>query len=311
MGLVILERPEALEKAESFLGPQNYPWRSIHVYFSIAFVALVILYLILSWIWMRSKAPRLLLKGRAARLVLVVVVSLFVLSLFWARYSNAPETHEHYGVRAGSRGKAVAIEKTPYGQEESISIERGKESIVITTQMTLLNVEKATGIPAKDIADALGLPSNVMLNERLGQLRKGYPFALQEVEDVLTELLDKKESLHQARKEGEAPTRQEPDIQIKEAVKPREPLHEGHKQRFVRGRLAAVPSGILITGRMTFHDLEDITGIPARKIADELALPSNAPLYEHLGRLRKSYLFSMQDVRDAVASLMKKSGKEG
>ncbi len=70
--------------------------------------------------------------------------------------------------------------------------------------------------------------------------------------------------------------------------------------------MAEDTSGILITGRMTLYDIENETGVPARKIADKLGLPSNAPLNESLGRLRKRYLFTMQDVRDAVANLMKK-----
>jgi hypothetical protein len=124
-----------------------------------------------------------------------------------------------------------------------------------------------------------------------------------------TGFLDKKESLYQEKKKAEEiQLRKEPEIRIKikEKVRPKQPLHKEQKQRLTRGRMAAVPSGILITGKMTLYDLEDITGIPARKIADELGIPSNAYINEHLGRLRKRYLFSMQKVRDIVASLMKK-----
>ena len=47
-----------------------------------------------------------------------------------------------------------------------------------------------------------------------------------------------------------------------------------------------------------------------RKIADELGIPPHAPLNEQLGRLRKRYFFTMQQVRDVVASLMKKRKEE-
>ena len=70
--------------------------------------------------------------------------------------------------------------------------------------------------------------------------------------------------------------------------------------------MAEDTSGILITGRMTLYDIENETGIPARKIADKLGVPSNAPLNETLGRLRKRYFFTMQEVKDVVTSLMKK-----
>jgi len=65
-------------------------------------------------------------------------------------------------------------------------------------------------------------------------------------------------------------------------------------------------SGILITGRMTFYDIQEEAGIPARKIADKLGLPESTPLDENIGRLRRRFSFSIQDVRDAVADLMKK-----
>ena len=81
---------------------------------------------------------------------------------------------------------------------------------------------------------------------------------------------------------------------------------EEHEETLTRGRLAEVRSGILITGRMTLYDLEDKTGIPARKIADKLGLPSNAPLNETLGRLRKRYFFTIQEIKDVITSLMKK-----
>lgn len=81
---------------------------------------------------------------------------------------------------------------------------------------------------------------------------------------------------------------------------------ERDEEKLTKGRIAEDTSGILITGRMTLYDIEDETGVPARKIADKLDLPSNAPLNETLGRLRKRYLFTMQEVRDVVTSLMKK-----
>jgi len=309
MGLVIPKGPQASESAKYFLGFHRHQWGNIHFYLSIAFVVLVIIHLILSWSWIKGKARQLFQRGWATMLVFTTVVSLLVLFLFWAFYPKAPGAHEDYGVRARSRAKAVASEKSQSPQEERISIREGKDYIAITGQMTLLDVEKATGIPAREIADELGLPSKVSLDEPLGQLRKKYPFTIQEVRDVVTKLLNKKKSLTQEKKEPEE-TQIRKEQEIKKEVRPKELLREEHKQRLIRGRMAAVPSGILITGKMTLYDLEDTTGIPARKIADELGIPSNAPLSENLGRLRKRYLFTMQEVRNVVANLMKKKRKE-
>ena len=81
---------------------------------------------------------------------------------------------------------------------------------------------------------------------------------------------------------------------------------EEHEEKLTRGIRAEETSGILITGRMTLNDIEKETGIPARKIADKLGLPSNVPLDETLGRLRKSYGFTIQEARDVITSLLKK-----
>jgi hypothetical protein len=84
---------------------------------------------------------------------------------------------------------------------------------------------------------------------------------------------------------------------------------ERDEETLTRGRMAEDTSGILITGRMTLYDIEDKIGIPARKIAAKLGLPSNAPLDVTLSRLKKRYLFTMQEVRYVVTSLMKKNEK--
>jgi hypothetical protein len=311
MGLVIAKGPQSSESTKYFLGLHRHQWGNIHFYLSISFIVLVIIHLILSWSWIKGKARQLFHRGWAAALVLTTAVSLLVLFLFWAFYPKAPGAYEDYGVKAGSRVKAAAFEKSQYAQEEETSPEKGQDYTVITGQMTLLDVEKATGIPAREIADELGLPSNVPLDETLGQLRKKYPFTIQEVRGVVIELLNKKISITPEKKEPEeTQIRKEQEMKTKKEVRPKELLHKEQKQRLTRGRMATVPSGILITGRMTLSDLEDITGISARKIAEELGIPSNAPLEEHLGRLRRRYRFTMQEVRDAVAYLMKKKRKE-
>jgi hypothetical protein len=98
--------------------------------------------------------------------------------------------------------------------------------------------------------------------------------------------------------------------EMKEEQSLADPPEKEHEQKSARGLLAEDASGILISGQMTLFDIESKTGISAKRIADELNLPAGAPLNETLGRLRKRYLFTMQEVRDAVDSLMKKEKKE-
>jgi len=199
MGLVIPKGPTAAESAKYFLGLHRHQWGNIHFYLSIAFTALVIIHLILSWKWIKGKA-RQIFKGRwDTALIITAIASILVLFLFWSLFPKVPGAYEDHGIRAGERAKRQQLAK------------------------------------------------------------EGYPIPEEKEEEKLT-----------------------------------------------KGRMAEDTSGILITGRMTLYDIENETGIPARKIADKLGLPSNAPLNESLGRLRKRYLFTMQEVRDAIANLMKK-----
>jgi len=298
MGFVLPKGPKALESAKYFLRLHRHQWGNIHFYLSIAFVILVIIHLILSWSWIKGKARQIFKKGWGTVLILTAIVSILVLFLFWIFYPKVPGAYEDYGVRAGRIAKEKAFEETLYPQEEKIFLEGSQEYITITGKMTLLDVEKVTGIPARKIADELGLPSKVSLDETLGRLRKRYLFNLQDVRDITSELLSKKK-MHPEKKE---------EIQkIKEKEKQKELHPEEHEEKLTRGRMAEETSGILITGKMTIYDIERETGISARKIADKLGLPSKIALDETLGKLRKRYFFTMQDVRDVVASLMKKN----
>jgi len=297
MGLVIPKGPAAVEASKYFLGLHRHQWGNIHFYLSIAFVALVTIHLLLSWKWIKGKARQLFKKGWGTMLILTACVSLLIVVLFWALYPKVPGAYEDYGVGAGKKERQLRLQEEGYAtQKEFISPE--EDYILITGQMTLQEVESATGIPAKKLAAELGLPSRISLDETLGQLRKKYPFTLQEAREIISVLLERENAATEEKKEIP---------KIKKEEKHEEKQAEEHEEKITRGRRAEDQSGILITGRMTLYDLEEETGIPAHKIANKLGLPANAPLDETLGKLRKRYLFTMQEVRDVVTSLMKKA----
>ena len=80
--------------------------------------------------------------------------------------------------------------------------------------------------------------------------------------------------------------------------------HLEEEPKLTRGRNAEDASGILITGQLSLRDIERQTGISARRLAQRLGLSSATSLDQRLGRLRKTYDFSLQDVRDVLAELM-------
>ena len=282
LGVAISKDRGVSDSADYVLALHRHQWGSLLLRFSIAFVVLSIIYIILRWSWIKTKISQLFHRGLAGILVLTTAVFLTGVFLFWALSLKAPKSHEYYGEKAGL--------------------------YAINDQMTLFDVEKATGIPAKNIAEALGLPPGISLNETLRQQAEKYGFDLQKVRDCVFELHREKESLEQKKGQAEETgITKGLEIKIQERESHRGRLQKEPAHRLVRKRPAAVASGILITGRMSLYDLEQITGIPAREIADELGIPPNAPLHGHLGSLRKKYLFSMHEVRDAVTSLMQKN----
>ncbi len=297
MGFFLPKGPTAQESAKYFLGLHRHQWGNIHFYLSIAFSALIIIHLIFSWKWIKGKSRQIFKKGWSSMLILTAFVSILILALFWAFYPRIPGAYEDYGVRAGVKVKEHNLAKQESAvHEEKIFLEDGTVAIVISGQTTLKQVEKATGIPAKDIATKLGLPAKVSPDESFGRLRKLYPIAIQDVRDAVTEMLNK----HTAPVE-----KKEEYIETQEQHAKSEEEEE-HEPKLTRGMMAEDQSGVLITGRMTLYDLQRETGIPARKIADKLDLPERTPLDDNIGRLRRRYAFTIQDVRDAVTDLMKK-----
>ena len=65
-----------------------------------------------------------------------------------------------------------------------------------------------------------------------------------------------------------------------------------------------------INGRLTFKDIEKQTGISAKMIVEQLNLPENIDNDERLGSLKKTYHFTIQDVREVVQGLLKEKNNK-
>jgi len=300
MGLFLPQGPTAPESSKYFLGLHRHQWGNIHLYLSIIFTVLIIIHLIFSWKWIKGKARQIFKKGWTTGLILTAVASILVLFLFWSFYPRYPGAYDGYGVGSGKRAKQQQLlDEGSSLPGENIYYEDGTVDIVITGQLTLRQLEKATGIPAKKIIAELELPSKTSHDETLGRLRKKYLFTLQDVRDIITDLLNK-QAVSLEKKELQA------KLEKKEGKK-QEAIHaEEHEEKLTRGTKAEDKSAIFISGRMTFQDIENETGIQARKIIEKLGLPSNIPLNETLGRLRKKHVFTIQELRDVIDSLIKK-----
>ncbi len=280
LGLVIPKGPSFAESSKYFLGLHRHGWGNIHFYLSIAFTTLVIIHLLLSWKWIKSKAKQIFKKTWQISLFMILLLSLITPLLIWNFWPKYAETYADQGV--GLRGRDVTL-----GSQKSLLSQEGEGYIVVTGQVTLADLEKAMGISHQAIIEKLGLPKRTKQDETIGQLRKRHGFDLLDVRDIITALMA-------------VPTETpENKVEIPEETE--------HEDKATRGRLAEDPSGLLVTGQMTLKNIEKQTGIPVRILAEKLGLPLTVPFNERIGRLRRMYQITIQDVRDVVSSLLKES----
>lgn len=280
LGLVIPKGPSVAESSKYFLGLHRHGWGNIHFYLSIAFTALVLIHLLFSWKWIKNKAKQLFKKTWQTSLFIILLLGLITPLLLWNFWPKYAETYAGQGI--GQRGRDAAR-----GRQEAHFPQEGEGHLIITGQVTLADLEKATGMSHQAIIEKLDLPKRTKQKETLGQLGKRHGIDLQNVRDIITSLLAVQSEMPENKEE------------ISEETE--------HENKTTRGRLAEDPSGLLVTGQMTLKDIQKQTGIPARILASKLGLPLTIRFNEPIGRLKRTYPITIQDVRDVVSDFLKKS----
>ncbi len=223
MAFLIPEGPLAGGGTKFFLGIHRHQWGNIHLYLSLAFTVLLVVHLVLSWSWIKGKARSLFGGAWKSALGLTLLAALLVPFLFWLAMPKNDPFYAGYGAGVGLRWRqeaaveravkpplpapevpavvesGTAPEAAPGGAPVSVEppkavaghSEAGTAEVVITGQMSLRDVERATGVPARDIIARLGLPPDVPLDEILGRLRRRYGFEIEQVRVAVADLLKK------------------------------------------------------------------------------------------------------------------------
>ena len=226
MGFVIPEGRLGPGQSKYFLGVHRHQWGDVHLYLSLAFAALIIVHIVLAWSWTRGKAKGLFGRFWKGAMALSVVAAVLVPAVFWLAASKNDPAYAEFGEGHGQQGRrvvesgrpalepldqaastasagAAAETRDPGGEAPAAPEvhgdkivagrqEAGTAEAVITGKMTLREVERATGIAAKDLAAKVGLPADVSLDETLGRLRQAYGFEMQAVRDAIAEILKAK-----------------------------------------------------------------------------------------------------------------------
>jgi hypothetical protein len=308
LGLILPKGPSVAESEKYFLGLHRHDWGDIHFFLSIAFTALVIIHLIFSWKWIKAKAKQIFKTAWLPALISTSILALATPLLIWSFWPKYAEKYAEHGLGTRAINSASYLSGTDTWEDQSpVHSQEDQGYIVVTGQMTLADVEKAAGLSAQEIKEELGLPKRVRTDETFGRLRKRYGVQLQDIRDIIAELLaanSSKFKLKESEPEGIVPTKPSAGTDVPEEI---DPVEEEHENKLTRGRLAEDPAGVLITGQMTLLDIQHQTGIPSRTIAEKLGLPTDILLSDHLGRLRRRYGFTIQEVRDIISALLEKN----
>jgi len=223
MAFVIPEGRLEAGQSKFFLGVHRHQWGDIHLYLSLAFAALVIVHVVLAWGWIKGKARCLFGRAWAAAIGLTVLAAVLVPALFWLAASKNDPAYAEFGTGQGGQGRRFVETSRPAAealegaaalggpgaptaghaeggepavapslhQEKTVAgrMEETAAEAMITGQMTLRDVERITGVAAKEIVARLGLPPEVSLDETLGRLRRVHGFEMQALRDTVADLL--------------------------------------------------------------------------------------------------------------------------
>jgi len=273
-------------------GLDRHGWGDVHFWFSVVFLAALALHVYLHWKWIVSVLRGRPREGSGTRLGLgavgLVALLLIAVAPLLSPVERTANSRANTEPRWGLSAEAEALQGST----------------------TIEEVVGITGVSLEYLADALGLPADVSLDDRLGQLARENGFSVAEVREIVEQgraLSDQKEvSLSMAASAPELPTTvvaQDTAISaMPEAAPPNHELqgedHEPHEQDHEPGSQAGLAD---IRGSTTIGEIVEL-GVPLAVLQRELGLPSGTPLVERLGRLARVYGFTLTQVRDLVDS---------
>ena len=164
--------PPGSKRFKTIWGLDRHAWGDIHFWISIFFLGLLAMHLLLHWRWIINLITGKPREGSGFRAGLGIVGVIALLALSIAPLLSPIET---------------TLESRS-GRDLS-SVRHG--NVQVWGSMTLLEAEKATGVPAEYIIKQLGLTPDMAQDECLGDLRKIYEFTMDDVRSIIQEYNNK------------------------------------------------------------------------------------------------------------------------
>ncbi|MCR4289533.1 MAG: DUF4405 domain-containing protein [Candidatus Scalindua sp.] len=158
--------PPGSKRFKTIWGLDRHEWGDIHFWISIVFLGLLAMHLLLHGRWIINLITGKPREGSGFRAGLGIVGVIALLALSIAPLLSPIET---------------TLESRS-GRDLS-SVQHG--NVQVWGSMTLLEAEKATGVPAGYIIEKLKLPHDTEKEECLGELRKTYGFTMDDVRRII------------------------------------------------------------------------------------------------------------------------------
>lgn len=268
-------------------GLDRHGWGDVHFWLSVGFLAALALHLYLHWKWIVAVLRGRPREGSGMRLGLGVLGLTALLAIAAAPLLSPVER----------------VENSRIGIEPRWGLSAEAEALQGST--TLADVIGMTGVSLDFLIQALGLPPDVSLDDRLGQIAREGGVSVAEVREIV----------EQGRGLGD-------EVQARETVVSTAPMLSSANQAGNTAETAATATEELrseveehsadhedrqaglseIRGSTTVGDLVEM-GVSRETLMRELHLPAGIPLSERLGRLGRTYGFTLTDVRELVETL--------
>ena len=179
------------EKVDLLLwGWDRHQWGALHLILGYVLGGLLVLHIILHWKQITCLFRGLIAK-RSVRVALtflfVLVCAVLLLFAFIVDFEVIIPKSGEGGHRA-THGRT----KVEHASDSSAVQDRGQEgegheedAIEVYGSMTLKDVERAYHMPADSVKKYLGIPFSVSESERLGRLKRRYPFHMSDVSRLI------------------------------------------------------------------------------------------------------------------------------
>ena len=171
-------RLKTAAKGTLLLGMDHHQWGNLHFWIACVLLGILTVHVLLHGKWLLAKVRGKPGAGSGWRLAMGMV-GLLGLLVFAGSILMSPTTTKSLG-----SGKKNSAASTP-GQKGGTP---ARKPFKVDGAMSLRQIEKNTGISAKDLRKRLGLPDKVSLDANLGQLKKQYKFEMQKVQDLVDTL---------------------------------------------------------------------------------------------------------------------------